>query len=86
MNAGTEPLTPMMTDFRLIDDQGRTYAVDAEATRFLNSSAHRRDIFDASVPPGGDVATFLAFETGANANPSTLRVHLGYGEAELPRP
>ena len=83
-NAGTEPLTPQAQDFRLVDDRGRIYAVDAEATRAMNTSAKRRDLFDASVPPGGEMPVYLAFETGANSATS-LRVHLGYGEADLPR-
>ena len=83
-NAGTEPLMPQAQDFRLVDDRGRIYAVDAEATRAMNTSAKRRDLFDASVPPGGEMPVYLAFETGANSATS-LRVHLGYGEAELPR-
>ncbi len=85
-NAGSEPLTPTISDFRLIDDQGRTYAVDAEATRSTNAFNHRRDVFDASVPPGGQVETYLAFETTAGTNPQTLRVVMGYGEAALPAP
>ena len=83
-NAGNEPLTPSLSDFRLVDDRGRSYAVDAEATRSTNSFGHRRDVFDASVPPGGRVDTYLAFETTADANPQTLRVVMGYGEAALP--
>ena len=83
-NAGTEPLMPQAQDFRLVDDRGRIYAVDAEATRAMNTSAKRRDLFDASVPPGGEMPVYLAFETGANSATS-LRVHLGYGEADLPR-
>jgi hypothetical protein len=84
-NGSSEPLTPQTADFRLIDDRGRVYAVDAEATRSVNSSTKRRDIFDATVPPGGRLATLLAFETAADANALTLRVKLGYGEVELPR-
>ena len=83
-NAGTEPLTPTASNFRLIDDRGRTYAVDAEATRSSNAFGHRRDVFEASVPPGGRVATYLAFETTPDANPQTLRVAMGYGDAALP--
>jgi hypothetical protein len=83
-NAGSEPLTPTSADFRLIDDRGRTYAVDVEATRSTNAFNHRRDVFQASVPPGARVATYLAFETTADANPQTLRVVMGYGEAVLP--
>jgi hypothetical protein len=37
------------------------------------------------VPPGGRLATLLAFETAPDANALTLRVRLGYGEVELPR-
>jgi hypothetical protein len=84
-NGGSEPLTPQLVDFRLVDDRGRAYAVDAEATRSVNVSAKHRDIFEASVPPGGRLATLLAFETAADANALTLRVRLGYGEVELPR-
>jgi len=83
-NAGSEPLTPAVGNFRLVDDRGRTYAVDAEATRSSNAFAHRRDVFEASVPPGGQVDTYLAFETTADASPQTLRVVMGYGEATLP--
>ncbi|MCA1644333.1 MAG: DUF4352 domain-containing protein [Chloroflexi bacterium] len=84
-NSGSEPLTPQNADFRLVDDWGRVYAVDMEATRSVNASTRHRDVFDASVPPGGRLATLLAFETAADANALTLRVKLGYGEVELPR-
>jgi hypothetical protein len=84
-NAGTEPVTPRPTDFRLMDDRGRVYAVDAEATRSVNANGHRRVLFDASVPPTGSLETLLAFETPADATPLLLRVTLGYGDLELPR-
>jgi hypothetical protein len=84
-NEGSEPLTPQTSDFRLVDDRGRLYAVDLEATRQVNSGAKRRVVFDASVPPGGRFNTMLAFETAPDANALTLRVRLGYGEVELPR-
>jgi hypothetical protein len=82
---GSQPITPQPGDFRLLDDRGRVYAIDAEATRSSNAFAHRRDLFEASVPPGGQFSTYLAFETPADSNAATLRVTLGYGEAELPR-
>jgi hypothetical protein len=84
-NAGAEPLMPSLSDFRLLDDQGRTYTVDAEATRAVNAFSRRRNVSDSGVPPGAAVATFLAFETTASTNPVALRVTLGYGELELPR-
>lgn len=85
-NAGNQALTPQMTDFRLVDDRGRVYAVDPEATRSANASAKHRVIFDATVPPAGHVETQLAFETPGDAGGLTLRVSsLGYGEVELPR-
>lgn len=84
-NGGTEPLTPKADDFRLVDDRGRRYAVDLEATRAVNSATRHRVLFDASVPPGGRLATLLAFETPTDVNVLTLRVGLGYGEVELPR-
>ena len=84
-NAGTEPLAPHAADFRLLDDRGRVFAVDSEATRAMNAFGHRRNLFAASVPPGGQIATFVAFETAPDSTAATLRVSLGYGEAELPR-
>jgi hypothetical protein len=84
-NAGAAPLTPKATDFLLQDDRGRTYAVDPEATRSVNSTAHRRLLFDASVPPTSSLQTLLAFETTTDATTFTLRVNLGYGDLELPR-
>jgi hypothetical protein len=84
-NGGTESLAPQLTDFRLVDDRGWLYAVDLEATRAVNVSGKRRVIFDAPVPPGGRIATLLAFETVPDTNALTLRVRLGYGDVELPR-
>jgi hypothetical protein len=84
-NAGDQPVSMQPTDFRLIDDRGRTYAVDAEATRAASQSARRRAPFDATVPPGGGLETALAFETAADAGGLTLLVSLGYGELDLPR-
>jgi hypothetical protein len=84
-NSGSEPLTPHAADFRLVDDRGRSYAVDSEATRAMNAFGHRRNLLDASVPPGGQLSTFLAFETPPESTAVTLRATLGYGDAELPR-
>jgi hypothetical protein len=84
-NSGAEPISPDPANFRLLDDRGRAFAIDAEATRSTNSVGHRRNLFDASVPPGGQLSTYLAFETPPDSNASSLRVQLGYGEAELPR-
>jgi hypothetical protein len=84
-NGGNDPFTPQASDFRLVDDRGRSYAVDLEATRAVNAAARRRLLFDATVPPAGRVTTLLAFETPADVGSLTLRVALGYGEVELPR-
>lgn len=84
-NAGAQPVTADPSAFRLVDDRGREYLIDMEASRAMNASARRRNLFDASVPPGGQLATYLAFEVPADTNAVTLRVQLGYGEAELPR-
>jgi hypothetical protein len=84
-NAGSMPLAPKATDFLLQDERGRTYAVDPEATRSVNTNAHRRQLFEAGVPPTASLQTLLAFETAADATMFTLRVNLGYGELELPR-
>jgi hypothetical protein len=84
-NSGNEPVTPQPPDFRLLDSQGREYAVDVEATRSVNTTAHQRVVFDASVPPGGRVETLLAFEAPVDATGLMLRVSLGYGEVALPR-
>jgi hypothetical protein len=84
-NGGNEPLTPKPEDFRLIDDRGRRFAIDLEATRVVNNTTRHRLLFDASVPPGGRFSTLLAFETPADVGALTLRVNLGYGEVELPR-
>jgi hypothetical protein len=84
-NAGAQPLTPQPMDFRLVDDKGRVYALDPEATRSANSAAHRRVLFDASVPPSSTLESILAFEIAADATNLALRVSLGYGELELPR-
>jgi Domain of unknown function (DUF4352) len=84
-NGGSESLSPRASDFRLIDDRGRAYAVDADATRQANAAAKHRDPFEATVPPGGRLTTVLAFETVNDTNPLSLRVTLGYGDIELPR-
>ena len=84
-NGGTESLAPQISDFRLVDDRGWLYAVDAEATRAVNTTSRHRVIFDAPVPPGARMATLLAFETAPDTNALTLRVKLGYGDVELPR-
>jgi Domain of unknown function (DUF4352) len=84
-NSGNEPLSPQPSNFRLIDDRGRNYAIDVEATRSANASGGRRYLFEASVPPGGRFPTLLAFETPADVAGLTLRVTLGYGELEVPR-
>ena len=85
LNGGNEPLVAKVENFQLVDDRGRRYAVDLEATRAVNTAARRRVIFDASVPPSGRVVTLLAFETPNDIGALTLRVALGSGEVELPR-
>jgi hypothetical protein len=84
-NGGSEPLVPQPADFRLVDERGRLYAVDMDATRAINVATRHRVIFDGSVPPGGKVTTQLAFEIAPDANALTMRVRLGSGEVELPR-
>jgi len=85
-NGGNEPLSPRLDDFRLIEDRGRAYAVDIEVTRSVNAANRRRYAFEATVPPGGRMLTYLAFETPPDVGGLTLRVSsLGYGELELPR-
>jgi Domain of unknown function (DUF4352) len=84
-NNGSDPLTPQLSNFRLIDDRGRAYAVDPEATRSGNTATRRRVISDATLPPGGRVVTVLVFETPADVGGLTLRVSFGYGDVELPR-
>jgi hypothetical protein len=84
-NGGALPLAPKVSDFQLMDDRGRTYAVDSDATRSVNATARRRVLFDAGVPPTASLQTLLAFETPADAGALTLRVSLGYGDLELAR-
>ena len=84
-NAGNQSITMQASDFRLVDDRGRSYAVDTEATRMACQAARRRSPFDATVPPGGRLETALAFETAPDAAALSLHVSLGYGEVELPR-
>jgi hypothetical protein len=83
-NAGSMPLTPKPGDFQLQDERGRTYAIDPEATRNVNSAAKRRVLFEASVPPTSTFSTLLAFETPSDGASFTLRVSVGYGDLELP--
>lgn len=84
-NGGRDPLALRPDDFRLFDERGRSYAVDVEASRAASQAARHRPPFEASVPPGGQAAMALAFETAADAGALTLRVGLGYGELQLPR-
>jgi hypothetical protein len=84
-NAGNQSITMQAADFQLVDDRGRSYALDSEATRMACQAARRRSPFDATVPPGGRLETALAFETAPDAATLSLHVSLGYGEVELPR-
>jgi len=84
-NGGSEPLVLQPASFRLLDDRGRAYAVDPEATRAAAQVDRRRDPFEASVSPGTGLATTLAFGPAADAQTFVLRASLGYGELELPR-
>lgn len=84
-NGGLEPLVLQPTAFSLIDERGRRYAVDVEASRAGATAAQKRPPFESTVPPGGRLETTLAFETAPDAGALTLRVSLGYGEVELPR-
>jgi hypothetical protein len=84
-NGGNEAVTPRTTDFKLVDERGRAYAVDVEATRAASQTTRRRSPFEATVPPGGRLDTELAFEVAPDATSLTLRVTLGYGDVELPR-
>jgi hypothetical protein len=84
-NAGNQSITMQAGDFSLVDDRGRSYAIDTEATRMASQAGRRRSPFDATVPPGGRLETALAFQTAADAGSLSLHVSLGYGEVELPR-
>ena len=84
-NDGSESLAPQAGDFKLVDDRGRSYAIDLEATRSANAAVRRRSLFDATVPPGGRTTTLLAFETAPDTNAIGLHVTHGSGDIELPR-
>lgn len=85
-NDGRDPLAMEPGDFRLQDERGRGYAVDVEASRAAAQmlSPRRRAPFEATVPPGGQLETVLAFEAAPDAGALTLRAQLGYGELDLP--
>jgi hypothetical protein len=83
-NSGTESITPQPSDFVLVDDRGRTYAVDVEATRAAAGAEKRRYPFEATVPPGSRLETVLAFEPASDSSNLALRAMLGYGEVALP--
>jgi hypothetical protein len=84
-NDGATSLVPQASDFVLLDEQGRTYRLDQEATRSVNTAAKHRAPFDSTVPPGGRTTTLLAFEMAPEATAASLRVTLGAGDIELPR-
>jgi hypothetical protein len=84
-NDGGTSLVPQASDFVLLDEQGRTYSLDQEATRSVNTAAKHRAAFDATVPPGSRTTTLLAFEMAPDATAASLRVTLGSGDVELPR-
>jgi hypothetical protein len=83
-NTGAEPVTFQPNEFRLLDNRGRAYAVDLDATRSANAAARRRVPFDTTLPPDSVLNTVLAFETPSDASGLALRVTLGYGDLELP--
>jgi Domain of unknown function (DUF4352) len=83
-NGGSASLTLQPTDFELVDDRARAYAVDVEATRAAAQVGRRRYPFEATVPPGSRLSTVLAFEPGADSSNLALRATLGYGEVALP--
>jgi hypothetical protein len=83
-NSGSESITPQPSDFVLVDDRGRTYAVDIEATRAAAGAEKRRYPFEATVPPGSRLETVLAFEPASDSSNLALRATLGYGEVALP--
>lgn len=84
-NGGRDPLPVDAASFRLLDERGRAYAVDVEASKSGSALARRRGPFEAAVPPGGRLDTVLAFETAADSGSLSLRVALGYGELEIAR-
>jgi hypothetical protein len=83
-NAGSQPVVPQLASFTLLDDKGRVYAPDADATHAANLALKLRSVDTATVPPGGQLQSALAFETAADAANLVLHVTLGYGEVALP--
>jgi hypothetical protein len=83
-NSGNASITPQATDFVLVDERGRTFAVDVEATRAAATAAKRRYPFEATVSPGSSLQTLLAFQPGSDSSNLALRATLGYGEVGLP--
>lgn len=77
------PVALAESDFTLVDDAGRSYSLDAEATRAASAQAKLRSPVGQPLEPGEARTFVLAFQTPPDAKGFVLRVAIGYGEISL---
>ena len=83
LDEGTEPLTLNPGDFTIIDNKGRTFTLNQEATRIAALSNKKSNILTESLQPGLSQEGIIAFEVPANTSGIALRLSNGYVQVNL---
>jgi hypothetical protein len=83
LDQGMNPLSLAPSDFTLIDNKGRTYTLNQEATNIACLLNDKKNILSESLQPGLSRDGVLAFDVPEAAAGFTLRLSNGYVEVAL---
>ena len=83
LDEGSAPLTLNPDDFTLIDNQGRTFTLNQEATKIAALSNNKNNILTESLQPGLSQDGIIVFEVPANTSGFSLRLSNGYVQVGL---
>jgi hypothetical protein len=82
-NEGIVPLSLNPADFTLLDNKGRTFTLNQEATRIAALSNKKSNILTESLQPGLRQEGIIAFEVPDNTSGFVLRLSNGYVNVNL---
>jgi hypothetical protein len=81
-NNGREPQALKPADFGLVDESGRRFSPDEEATKAA-AGARKDDLFAGMVQPGLVAEGMLAFDIPGDLRGLALRINRGYVDVRL---
>ena len=82
-NNGKEPRSLSAADFALVDDQGRRYSVESDATSMDSAALGLPNLLSVAVQPGLSKNSVIVFDVPKDARGLTLRLYQGYLDVNL---